>query len=98
VTHPLQQKIKDGHPTRRLGRPFAAVMVERDGQTLRIIPEQFKILKPDTQIAELPDDIAVMAPVGKQAVPPERRFWITVQTFDPYHAVLDWDGQPPAIT
>ena len=67
-------------------------MVERKGKTLRIIPEQFHILKHDVYVAELPEDFKVLSPLGDEVVPPSSGYWITTETFDPYHAVLDWDG------
>jgi hypothetical protein len=93
MTHPLQKHIKSGRlRARRLGRPYAAIMVERKGNTLRIIPDQLHILKHDIYVVELPEDITVLPPLGNEPVQSSSRFWITTETFDPYHAVLDWDG------
>ena len=77
-----------------IGKPYAAVMVSRKkGKDLVIVPGQIHLLKDDTQVVELPEDYTILNPEDGTPIEPSFSFWITTETFDPFHAVIDWDGR-----
>lgn len=96
MTHPLQNKISGIRPLirpRLLGKHYAAVTVVRKGKRLIVVNGSFSIAKPDTMIAEIPDDFDVIAPDKKEVVTQTYAFWMSTETFDPCHLILDWDGK-----
>lgn len=62
--------------------------IKRDGETLPNI----RVAKSDTQWASLPPEIQVVSADGEQVNPsPGRKFYITVETFNPYHGLMEAD-------
>lgn len=76
-----------------LGRPWAAVRVKLDGARLHIVDDgegALVIAKMDAIFAPLPERIVVVGPDGKIVKPSKRsRFWVTLESIDPYHLVTD---------
>jgi len=81
---------------RAVGKRHAAVyvrVVARD--TLQLdCPENQKfpivVLKADALIVPLPEKIRVLDPDGK-ILKPSRRFYITTESFDPWHLLTDME-------
>jgi hypothetical protein len=79
------------HGQTRLNRRYACVKVEvikLRPPIVRVLPEVL-MLKPDALLLPLPADVAVVAPDG-EAVPASGRFYITAESIDPYHLLIDW--------
>lgn len=83
---------------RTLTRPRAAVKVRVEKDTLVICePEDDEhpniiVAKLDTQWSELPERVKVCGPDGKVIKPSKgKKFYVTVETFDPFHAVMEAD-------
>jgi len=97
MTHPLKTKISGAQPSlfpQTVGRPYAAVVVENTGKKkLAIQLGQIQVMKHDAYVVMLPDDFKVINPEDGTVIDAEHTFWITTETFDPYHAVIDWDGK-----
>jgi len=51
-------------------------------------PGEISVLKADAQLALVPEDVVVVDPDGK-AIKAAGKFYVTVETIDPYHAVVD---------
>ncbi|MFB5269350.1 hypothetical protein ACE41H_21560 [Paenibacillus enshidis] len=83
--HPLQKENKH---SRELGRPYAAVQVEHINKVLVVIPGSVSILKEETKITKLPSAYPVVDSEG-YLIKPSGQFYITTETFDPYHMVID---------
>lgn len=88
-------KESEARAWRQLGQPRAAVRVRveggRKGQALVIDPEPeepIMVLKADAQVALLPTRVPVLDPTGRR-VKASGIFVVTVETFDPFHAVCD---------
>lgn len=47
------------------------------------------ILKHDVQVAPLPDRVKVFDPIENKQIKPSGRFFVSTETFDPYHVVCD---------
>jgi hypothetical protein len=76
---------------RELGKARAAVRVKVDGTRLVMTAvDAIVVAKRDALFVPLPERIRVIGPDGK-AIKPSRgaRFWITVETLDPYHLVTE---------
>ena len=79
-----------------LGKPRAMVKVkvrrEKSKVSLEIVPG-IGVAKPDTILVALPDRIPVLSPDG-EVVKPSRgsSFWVTVETIDPFHGVMELPG------
>ena len=81
---------------RTLTRPRAAVKVKLEKDKLVVSgpddegnPNIF-VAKLDTQWAPVPDRIKVVGPDGKVIKPSKgKSFYVTVETFDPFHAVME---------
>ncbi len=78
-----------------LGRPIAAVVCrhEREGKSdrLRIHAGDgggIVVAKVGLALAPLPASVRVVGPAD-EPVEPSTRFWVTLDTFDPFHLVLD---------
>jgi hypothetical protein len=82
-----------------LGKPYAAVRVRVQGTHLVMTPGDeghcIVICKMDTLFVPLPERISVVGPDG-QAVKPSKgsRFWVTVETIDPFHLVTEAETLP----
>lgn len=48
------------------------------------------VLKLGIGVWPLPDRVKVFNPEGEE-IKPEHKFWVTTETFNPYHIVLDTD-------
>lgn len=88
-----------------LRRPYAArkVWLERKGKAevlrLVVLPEDEKdhgvvICQMDVMFVPLPERVKVIGPDGKAIKPRCKHFWVSVETFDPYHLVTDAPSMP----
>jgi len=84
MSHPAE-----GKPWRYLGRPHVAVAVQRQGRKL-VVQAGVHILRADTKITLVPKGFQLVAEDGEE-IPMDGTFWMTVETFDPFHAVMDLD-------
>ena len=80
------------------GRPYAAVVVryEKIGRTgRRLIIEEIQICKADTEFQPLPLDVEVVSEEGERVLPSRsKHFWVSTESFDPYHLVTDAPCMP----
>ncbi len=80
-----------------LGRPWACVKVKLSGRDVLEIQEGISVGKADSQWVKLPERVKVVGPDGKQVKPSKGKcFWVTVETFDPFHMVTEGDEYNPA--
>lgn len=73
--------------SRPIGKNHVAVRATVEGKKL-ITDGELVFVKPDTQIAELPPAYKVIDSNGEE-IPPSGKFYITVQTINPYHLIMD---------
>jgi len=75
-----------------IGKPRAAVVVEVEKKrapcTLRVQDGSICILKSDAIMAPLPDGVVVRSADGKP-IKPTGRFFVSTESFDPYHLLTD---------
>jgi hypothetical protein len=97
MTHPLTTKISGSYPSlfpQTIGRPQAAVTVEYLGnKTFAVQIGGFTILRDDTYVVEIPKDYKIIDPNEGLIIEATHNFWITAETFNPFHAVIDWSGR-----
>ena len=74
-----------------IGRQRAAVMVRvRSRRELVVQAESIVVLKRDALISRVPSTMTVVAEDDQPiAASPGSAFWITTETFDPYHVVCE---------
>lgn len=82
-----------------LGKNWAAVRVRVAGTRLVMTPgddgHAIVVCKRDTLFVPLPDRIQVVGPDSKVVKPSKgSRFWVTVETFDPFHLVTEAENLP----
>lgn len=86
--------------SRPLTKPWAMVQAEVRGRKTLVIPAtvmregeeraNIGVLKPPVQLAELPDDVAVVDADGDKLKPsPGRKFYVSTETIDPCHALVE---------
>jgi len=76
--------------SRTIGREHAAVMVEVGKNAKLVVQDKgVQVLKSDTLIAKLPSNYIVVGWDGK-GIGALNEFYITVETINPYHYVLDF--------
>lgn len=82
-------------------RPIAAVRVKFETvDKARVLvmcgPDEGKsplgVLRPDVRIAALPADVKILDPETRKPIKRSKQFWVTAETFDPYHMVIDTDN------
>lgn len=83
--------------SRAMEKPWAFVKVrfERGASVAKskLIIEEIMVCKADTLVVDLPERWKVYDQEGKQVKPSKgRKFVVTTETFDPYHAVAEVDG------
>jgi len=84
--HWLQQEV---------GKKRAAVTVKVAGDRLVIEAGGVCVVKWDTLFAPLPERIKVVGPDGKVVQPTKgSRFWVSVETIDPTHLVIEAEHLP----
>lgn len=76
-----------------VGRERAAVRVEairKNGKyiELRVVPGSLCVIKPDAIVAPIPESLSVVDTDGNP-IQAERQFFISTESFDPYHLVID---------
>ena len=80
-----------------LGRPRAAVMVASEERGARlVIDDEYGIVvaRADALFYPLPDHCKVFRD-GKEIKPSKgKRFWVSTETFDPYHMILEAEFLP----
>jgi hypothetical protein len=42
-----------------------------------------------SQMAPVPDSVKIIDPTTKKPIRPSHRFWVTLETLDPFHMVID---------
>lgn len=73
----------------KLGKPRAAVQVKVVKDTL-VVEAGVSVLKADAHISPVPERVKVVSYEGKVVRPSKgKQFYVTVETFDPIHAVLE---------
>lgn len=92
MTHPLRPREASSWHVADLGyaQGIAAVMVRRRGTNVLVVQASLFVLKPDTEVARIPASIRVVDEEG-EPIQASGEFWISIATFDPYHAVCDVD-------
>ncbi len=78
-------------------RPYVCVKIETTSYrppTLTILPD-ILFLKTGTSLLRVPEDIIIQSQDGEKILP-SGAFWMTSETIDPYHLLLDIldDNQP----
>lgn len=80
-----------------LPRKWAVVTVrviesKKEHAKLEIQPGSLGVVKEGIEMVKLPDWAHVVGPDGKRVLPSKKSsLWVTLQTFDPYHAVSDFN-------
>jgi hypothetical protein len=75
---------------RSLEMPRACVTVRVVKDTLVIESGSLGVLKIGAQMAPVPERMKVVTDDGKVVKPSKgKQFWVTVETFDPMHAVME---------
>jgi len=78
-----------------LSRPWAATQVRLERGALVLVENGAFIAAADTMWVELPESIPVLDPDGRRVQPsPGRRFFISIETFSPFHAVTEAECIP----
>ncbi len=77
----------------RLDRRYAGMQVRFEENKLWIQEGGICILKPDALFVPLPDRIKVVDLDGK-AIKASWKFFVTVETFNPHHVVIDAPSVP----
>jgi hypothetical protein len=78
-----------------LGKPRAAVQVRVAGTQVAIMEDSLVVAHRDALFVPLPERIKVVGPDGKVVTPSrDSRFWVTVETIDPYHLVIEAKALP----
>lgn len=73
-----------------LTRPRACVSVRVEKDKLVIEPGSIAVLKIGVLLSPVPDRVKVVGPDGKVVKPSKgKQFFVTTETFDPCHAVLE---------
>lgn len=74
----------------RTSKPWAAVQVriERGSPRTLTIQPGVSVLKVDVMLIPLPENVRVVDGDGN-AVVASHRFWVTTESFDPFHLLLD---------
>lgn len=86
---------KDELRSRRVTlRACVEARIEREGRTRRLVVEGPLRFTKGTEFAPLPPDVTVLDSEGNR-LEPTWGFWVSLETFDPYHLVTDWDGTNP---
>ena len=92
MSHPLRQDER--HGAAPLGRPYAAIGAQLERDRLVVSGAPF-IAKADTLWFPLPARLQVVAPGGEEVRPsPGRRFFISAETIDPWHSLLEAEDVP----
>ena len=82
---------------RAIQRPCAAVKVRftrKARERVLTVEHGFvAILGHDAIIAPLPKDVVVVTEDG-EAIEASRGFWVTIETFDPWHLLMDFEPSP----
>jgi hypothetical protein len=88
VTHIVASKIRALHDV-RFNRQVGAMLVKRVGNTLVLDHKDpgLVIARWDVVWVPLPPEIKIVC--EGRYIQPFTRFWITVESFDPYHLVCD---------
>lgn len=83
---------KDMWAVRAVQRPWGAVEVQvlKGGKTLQVKTGSICVIKADALIIPLPKGIRVVSDEG-EAIEPTWGFWVTTETFDPWHLLIDLD-------
>lgn len=83
-------RAKDAHVARCFGKPWAAVEVKRTKKTLVIC--KVVIANSDVRWAEVPATFSVVDASGAVVQPSRgRMFYVSVETFDPWHLVTEFE-------
>jgi len=78
-----------------IGRRYACVtvrVIKRRPRVLEVKPGSVGVLRSDAIMAALPADITIVGPEG-ELIEPMGQFLISTESFDPMHALCDWNGE-----
>lgn len=96
MTHFLLSKEKDqSMPTSRLIAGAAVRYQKRGRDRLLVVctPDDVEhaiaVMKMGTQMAPVPNSVKVVDPETRKTIRASHRFWVTLETFDPFHMVID---------
>lgn len=80
------------YQTRYMRKPWAAVKVQLVGRnTLEVVPGSICILRSGVGLTQVPEGMEVTDPEGRKLEPSHGEFFVSTETFDPYHLVVDAD-------
>ncbi len=84
---------------RAVGKPYACVVVKVSRITHRGVRRRsltvctdrgVSVFRADALVVPLPESVGVVLEDG-DVLRPSRTFWVTTETFDPYHLLTDMD-------
>jgi hypothetical protein len=94
VSYFLRKREIDQWQVRRSKKPLVAVKVHvtaRKGSRVLVVEPGIVGIDSNAMLVPLPKDVVVESDEG-EVVQPTWGFWVSIETFDPYHLLLDWDG------
>lgn len=96
MTHFLLSKERN--ESTPISRPIAGVAVRftkrgRDRLLVVCTPDDTEhpiaIMRTGAQMAPVPDSVKVVDPETNKPIKASHRFWVTIESFDPLHMVID---------
>jgi|WetSurMetagenome_2_1015567.scaffolds.fasta_scaffold11132_2 hypothetical protein len=78
-------------PSRAAVRVRVEPHKRREPRKLVVESGVFVLKANDVALVPLPEDVVVMSK-GGEVLKPTWGFWVSVETFDPYHVLTDWEG------
>ena len=69
----------------------ARVQVLKGGKTLQVEADSICIVKADALVMSLPKGVRLVDADGDEILP-TWGFWVTTESLDPYHLLLDFDS------
>jgi len=88
MTHFLDKRV----PRPSYSPIRVVVTVELVGKVLRIVDKPLGFSKEGSLFMPLPKDVVVTSLEG-DPIFPCWGFWISLETIDPFHLLMDWDGE-----
>ncbi len=87
VTHPVKNTVG----AKSIGRPRAGIKVRREKGGLLVNAGEIGVLKSDALVVPLPSYLHVVDSDGEGSIKPSngKSFFITTETFDPYHFIVE---------
>lgn len=85
--HPLQGKTA---LSMRSPKPYAAVIAHRKSNQLIVQQGSVHLVKQDTLFAPIDGSNLQVVAVDGTPIKPEGAFYISLETIDPMHLIIDW--------